>query len=233
MQYQLRCLGPPVVLNRDGMPVPLSQGKPLALLIYVACSHGPVPRDDLAELLWPDADRQKGRHSVRQALWVLRNAFAEEVFDTEDPLSLRSGVIETDIRKFGEALSEGRVTDARALWRGPVLEQFGLAGVRRWNHWIEELRADLETRFSRALLYHARAAVESGDADAALSALDQAIEVAPSSEEIHLARISLLLDLLRLDAGREAISDAHRLLYRARVGLDHARELLRQDGKLL
>jgi UDP-N-acetylglucosamine acyltransferase len=30
-----------------------------------------------------------------------------------------------------------------------------------------------------------------------------------------------------------AISDAHRLLYRAKVGLDHARELLRQDGKLL
>ncbi|MCA9215839.1 MAG: acyl-ACP--UDP-N-acetylglucosamine O-acyltransferase [Planctomycetales bacterium] len=30
-----------------------------------------------------------------------------------------------------------------------------------------------------------------------------------------------------------ALSDAHRLLYRARVGLDHARELLRQDGKLL
>jgi UDP-N-acetylglucosamine acyltransferase len=30
-----------------------------------------------------------------------------------------------------------------------------------------------------------------------------------------------------------ALSDAHRLLYRSRVGLDHAREILRQDGKLL
>ena len=30
-----------------------------------------------------------------------------------------------------------------------------------------------------------------------------------------------------------ALSDAHRLLYRSKVGLDHAREILRQDGKLL
>lgn len=31
----------------------------------------------------------------------------------------------------------------------------------------------------------------------------------------------------------EAISEAHRLLYRARVGLDHAREILRGKGKLM
>jgi UDP-N-acetylglucosamine acyltransferase len=30
----------------------------------------------------------------------------------------------------------------------------------------------------------------------------------------------------------QALSNAHRLLYRSRVGLDHAREILRQDGKL-
>lgn len=31
----------------------------------------------------------------------------------------------------------------------------------------------------------------------------------------------------------KGLSDAYRLLYRAKVGLDHAREILRQDGKLL
>ena len=30
-----------------------------------------------------------------------------------------------------------------------------------------------------------------------------------------------------------ALSDSHRLLYRAKVGLDHAREILRSEGKLL
>jgi UDP-N-acetylglucosamine acyltransferase len=30
-----------------------------------------------------------------------------------------------------------------------------------------------------------------------------------------------------------ALQDSHRLLYRAKVGLDHAREILRTNGKLL
>ena len=53
---------------------------------------------------------------------------------------------------------------------------------------------------------------EQGEADAAVSTLDQAIEVAPSSEAPHLARIELLLDLLRLGAAREALADAHQAL---------------------
>jgi UDP-N-acetylglucosamine acyltransferase len=31
----------------------------------------------------------------------------------------------------------------------------------------------------------------------------------------------------------EALSQVHRLLYRSRVGLDHARDILRADGRLL
>jgi UDP-N-acetylglucosamine acyltransferase len=35
------------------------------------------------------------------------------------------------------------------------------------------------------------------------------------------------------DADIKALSEAHRLIYRARVGLDHAREILRNEGKLI
>ena len=31
----------------------------------------------------------------------------------------------------------------------------------------------------------------------------------------------------------DALGEAHRLLYRAKVGLDHAREILRSNGKLV
>jgi UDP-N-acetylglucosamine acyltransferase len=31
----------------------------------------------------------------------------------------------------------------------------------------------------------------------------------------------------------KALAEAHRLIYRAKVGLDHAREILRSDGKLV
>jgi DNA-binding SARP family transcriptional activator len=212
LTHKLQVLGPPQVLDDAGAPVSLSLGKPLAVLIYVACSTSPVSRDHLADLLWPDADRQKGRHSVRQALWVLKNALGDDIFLSHDPLSLREGTLAIDLTAFSEALLQGRVEEARALWRGPVLDHFVLAGVRHWNHWTEDLRGDLERRFCTALLKHAQIQAAGGDAAGAVSVLDQAIEVAPASEAPHLARIGLLLDLLRLEAAREAIADAHRTL---------------------
>ncbi len=209
---QLNVLGPPEVLDDHGNPVSLSLGKPLALLIYVACSDSPVSRDDLADLLWPGADRQHGRHSVRQALWVLKTALGEDVFANHDPLSLRAGALETDLQAFSEALAEGRVDDARGLWRGPVLDHFVLAGVRHWNRWTEELGSTLEARFTKALLQHARILTDAGSPEAALSALDEAVAVTPASEVCHRERIQLLLHLLRLDAARKALSDAHKVL---------------------
>ncbi|MCJ7627565.1 MAG: hypothetical protein MUO50_04155 [Longimicrobiales bacterium] len=52
MAHQLRVLGSPEVLDGDGNLVPLSLGKPLALLIYVACSSTPVSRGDVADRPW-------------------------------------------------------------------------------------------------------------------------------------------------------------------------------------
>ena len=231
MAHQLRVLGPPEVIDRDGNQLSLSLGKPLALLIYVACSTSPVSRDELADLLWPGTDKQKGRHSVRQALWVLRNAFEEEVFENHDPLSLSEEMLEVDLHRFSADLAEGRVEEARSQWRGPVLDHFVLAGVRHWNQWAEELRSTVEIRLGKALLQHAESLAEGGNAEAALSVLNQAVEVAPASEPSHLAKIKLLLDLLRLDAAREALADAHGVLGDTRESSDRLAALEeRLDG---
>jgi hypothetical protein len=68
----------------------------------------------------------------------------------------------------------------------------------------------METRFSKALLDHARSLAKGGEAEAAVAALDLAVKVRPAAEAPHLARVELLLDLLRIDAAKEAVSDAHR-----------------------
>ncbi|MGD2123481.1 MAG: AAA family ATPase [Gemmatimonadota bacterium] len=210
MAHRLRVLGPPEVLDDSGEPVSLSLGKPLALLVYVACIDSPVSRDDLADLLWPEADRQRGRHSVRQAVWVLRNAFGEDLFEKEDPLSLKPGALEVDLHRFEDALKEERIEEAREYWRAPFVEHFVLAGVRHWNHWCEEVRSALEARFSKTLFHHAQSLAEAGEAERAVAVMDQAVKVRPASGATHLARIELLLDLLRIDAAREAVADAHR-----------------------
>lgn len=222
--YQVRVLGPPEVVDPNGQAVALSLGKPLALLAYVACHGSTVSRDELAAFLWPEADRRKGRHSVRQALFVLKNALGEDLFGSLDPLTLPRETLGTDLEAFNEALAAGRVEEARALWRGPFLEHFVLAGVRGWNRWAEDVRAGLEKRFCKALLQYADSLAEAGEADQAISALDQAVSVAPYLHAPHLARIELLLDLLRLDLAREAIGDARQSLR------EHVDSLLQFDA---
>ena len=117
MAHRLNVLGPPEVLDDRGSSVSLSLGKPLALLVYVACANSPVSRDDLADLLWPGVDRPHGRHSVRQALWVLTTALGTALFERHDPLSLRDGALDVDLHIFSQSLLDGRVNDARVMWR--------------------------------------------------------------------------------------------------------------------
>ncbi len=208
MAIRLNILGPPEVHNHDGSPVSLSLGKPLALLVYVACHPEGILRDDLASLLWPDAPREKGRHSVRQAIWVLKNACGEDLFEGDDPLGLRNGILESDIEEFKEALADRDLPRARGLWKGPVLDNFYLAGSRQWDRWMEDLRADLERRFQQTLLLSARDLREEGRLQECLAELEFILEVNPQVEEAHTSRIQALLELLRLDEAREALADA-------------------------
>lgn len=210
--YQLRILGTPQVLDGNGKPISLSLGKPLAMLVYLACQGSPVPRDELGDLLWPEGGKTNRRHSVRQALWVLRNALGEDIFESQDPLSLKEGILQSDLDRFSANLAKGEIGEARELWAGPPLHHFFLVGVRGWNRWTDSLREDLEHRFGSALLEHSQELLKAGETETALSVLEQAVQVNPSSERSHLARIELLLQLLRLDAAREALADAHSAL---------------------
>jgi DNA-binding SARP family transcriptional activator len=69
----INLLGPPR-LQLDGDSLSLKTRKALALLAYLAVTAQLHDRDALAELLFPDADRERGRSNHRQALFVLRAA---------------------------------------------------------------------------------------------------------------------------------------------------------------
>src|SRR6476660_914269 len=67
----------------DGAPlVALTQPKRLALLLSLALAEPPGPRsrDSLMALLWPEADDESARHSLRNALYALRQALGEDAF---------------------------------------------------------------------------------------------------------------------------------------------------------
>ena len=212
-RFYLRILGNPTLQPTTAPGESrLRPGKPLALLAYLAVEGGPVSRDDLAELLWPDADRRHSRASVRQALWYLRRELAEEIFDSEDTVALTPGALETDLEGFRAALSQGDLPSAVALWNGEPLEGLRFPGARKWERWADALRTQEEERFGGALARAAEDFGRSGDYVGAREAWKRATEVEPGRLSHHTSFIRCLLESHDLLGADEAILSARRVL---------------------
>src|ERR1700752_3107308 len=84
---RLTTLGAIDLRDRRGHPVReiLGQPKRLALLIYLAVecrrSGGPVARDQLLALFWPESDAAHARNTLSQALHQLRQTLRLEVIE--------------------------------------------------------------------------------------------------------------------------------------------------------
>src|SRR6202795_1916389 len=117
----------------SGAPVILPRRKAQALLAYLACHPGQAHRrDKLAALLWPEAKDRLPRHSLRQALVALRQAFPAAPLGLridEDTVELDASVLLVDVLAFERLACEGtpealhRVAE---LYRGDLLEGLGM-----------------------------------------------------------------------------------------------------------
>ena len=78
-----RTLGPVEVALDGGFPPPeLLWRKHLALLLYLARSPRGRSREHLLGLLWADKPQSAARHSLNEAVLVIRRAAGEEAVDT-------------------------------------------------------------------------------------------------------------------------------------------------------
>ena len=98
-----RVLGTPELLV-DGAPPPteLMWRKNLALLVYLARSPRRTrTREHLTGLLWADKPDTAARHSLREAIRILRRTVGEEHLVTEhDRVTLADGTVQLDVDIF-------------------------------------------------------------------------------------------------------------------------------------
>jgi DNA-binding SARP family transcriptional activator len=109
-------------------------------------------RGKLLSLLWPDADDTQGRRVVTQALYALRRDLQcdDAIVGTQD-LRLNRDVVWSDIEEFDLALSRGEAAAAVAVYVGPFLEGFRLAGAPEFERWADDERSSLQHRLHVAL----------------------------------------------------------------------------------
>ena len=175
----------------------LRQPKRVALLAYLAAGPeaGYRRRDSLIGLFWPDSDSESARHSLRQALYVLRKGIGSSAIRTrgDEEVGLDPAAIESDAARFQALARDGFALEAMQIYGGDLLPGFYLDDAPEFEHWLEVERVRLRRLASDLSWTMAEAARRDGnDAEAARRAR-KAVELDPFNE-LGLHRLIELLD---------------------------------------
>jgi DNA-binding SARP family transcriptional activator len=168
----------------DGTRGVLTQPKRLALFLYLALARPPGmhSRDVLMALLWPDADDESSRHSLRNALHALRHALGDGAIVTrgESWIGLDFGALRCDVLELRAHLAAARVDEAMALATGELAPGFHVSGAPEFERWLDDQRAELQRALRAAAWVHARTRCGSGAAE--VDAIRQALRLDPGNE---------------------------------------------------
>lgn len=181
---RLALLGSPTVTMAEESVV-LESRKTLALLYYLAATQQRHSRDALAAILWPEQDQARARASLRQSLWMLRNAGLEPwlVVD-QDALMLQAGYW-CDVHLFRAEVAAGNLTQALALYRGDFLTGFSLRDCPEFDQWQFLLADELRRQLATLLEAGVQRCVEQGDYASAIDYARRWLALDALHEPIH------------------------------------------------
>ncbi|MGE5761382.1 MAG: ATP-binding protein, partial [Gemmatimonadota bacterium] len=153
---RLLTLGAPLLVSATKEAVRYRTRKHFALLIRLALEPGKkFARDYLIDLLWPDVPTERGRHSLSQAITVLRQTVGRHHLAVQrSSVALSEGVVEADALRLEAGETE---------IRGPFLEGFEVRGARGFDEWREGWAAQLHPRIRDCLVKRMDAARRIGD----------------------------------------------------------------------
>lgn len=167
---RLLTFGGLALVDDDGPTAPRSRPPRLALLAALAAAgERGVSRERLISFFWPDSDETHGRHSLRQALYALRQELARDVVNAHGAtLTLDASEITSDLAQFRDALAADDRARAVGIARGPFLDGFYLPGAPEFERWVEEERARVTAELTGALTALATDAMARGERGAAV-----------------------------------------------------------------
>jgi DNA-binding SARP family transcriptional activator len=220
---RLRTLGGVYVATEHGEPLTgaASQRRVLALLAVLAVTGDRgISREKLLALLWPEADEERARHSLTQALYSARRALGvDDLFVVGADVRLNPERLRSDVQDLEDALDAGDLDRAVALYETPFADGFFFPGSAEFEQWSSVHRARLEDRIAVALEQlaqradeadHPREALEWRKRLAAIRPLDASTAVALMTTLAHAGDRAGALQHARL----------HETLLREQLGLE-------------
>jgi DNA-binding SARP family transcriptional activator/tetratricopeptide (TPR) repeat protein len=190
---RLALLGPPVVL-RDSHPVTFDTRKAVALLALLAVTGREHSREQLADLLWPEADSAKGRASLRRTLSVTAAAMGSGLTISRAAVTLELGAVEVDVREFEALIAQQDAQSlerAVRLYRDDFLSGFVLRGCPDFEEWQASVAEGLRQALARGLQRLVAACIAAGDLERATGHARRWLQLDPLHEPAHQAIIRL------------------------------------------
>jgi predicted ATPase/DNA-binding SARP family transcriptional activator len=189
-------------LTLDGQPRAVVRRKLMALLAYLALSNRAHGRAELAALLWPDLEEQKGLAVLRSTLWegcqLLGKDWVEA--DRKEVRFLPGATAWTDVTRFEQLVEKARasgdprgapstvaalLTEATSLYRGAFLEGFSMPDTETFAEWRDLQAERLRTRAVSALEQLVQLQAEQGQPAQVLACAQQLLSIEPINESAH------------------------------------------------
>lgn len=199
---RIQVLGP-VDLHRldgDSAGPPLTQPRPLAVLAYLVLArpHRLQSRDTLTALLWPEADQERARHALRNALHAIRKSLGDAVLlgGGDGLVGVAPGIV-CDALELEARLGEQRWEAALALYQGELLAGFHVSEAPEFAEWVAQERLRFRELATGAAVRLSERCRVAGDLDGALSAAEHAVRLAPEQQQEQGQRRLMRLFWLR------------------------------------
>jgi DNA-binding SARP family transcriptional activator/TolB-like protein len=174
----------------------LAQPKRVALLAYLVVegSRGPVSRDKLLALFWPESDEARARNALSQSLHHLRQALGPGVVESQGVHAVGVSLerLWCDATVFAAALERGDVELALDLYRGEFCPALFVSGAPQVEQWLDAQRRRLRGEALATLRTHADRLVARGESAAAARAARRALAMHPDDEADVRALLALL-----------------------------------------
>ena len=211
-----------VELSVGGREIRLAARGAQALFAVLALKPRVRTREAVATEIWPDGDGSGTSASLRQALWLVRSAFAAAAVPLERYLVIDAEVIgfepcapiDLDVARFERALHDPSSSpeEAVALYQGDLVECLGLECFA-----VERER--LSDAYEDALALVAERRLLAGESNAARDAAERLLARDPLREEAH----AILLRVYgRIGSRAQILRQYRRLstLLRTELGVD-------------
>ncbi len=216
----LRFMGRPR-LESDGRPLGSPRGrKAWAMLAYVALAERPPSRQELATLLFSDAEDPHG--ALRWNLSELRRALQAPTALHGDPVELGIEVV-LDVRSL-----ESTLLDAERILRlgGEFLEGINVVSSPAFTSWVEvtrqHLRASTLALVCESALHH----LEIGSPVPAGSLAAHGLAIDPFDATCHALLVRSLAEAGNPAAARRQVEVSERL-FRDELGVDLPHDIVR------